>query len=90
MTDQSCGIIGDTYILVMRIMNRAMYAYEQLLQEPEATIPLRTASLFTVAQLYMVKGNFKKGIDYILRWMDEVEKVTAQSYSLLATAYYQM
>ena len=68
----------------------AMYAYEQLLQEPEATIPLRTASLFTVAQLYMVKGNFKKGIDYILRWMDEVEKVTAQSYSLLATAYYQI
>ena len=70
--------------------DRAMYAYEQLLQEPEATIPLRTASLFTVAQLYMVKGNFKKGIDYILRWMDEVEKVTAQSYSLLATAYYQI
>ena len=49
--------------------DRAMYAYEQLLQEPEATIPLRTASLFTVAQLYMVKGNFQKGIDYILRWM---------------------
>ena len=70
--------------------DRAMYAYEQLLQEPEATIPLRTASLFTVAQLYMVKGNFRKGIDYILRWMDEVEKVTAQSYSLLATAYYQI
>ena len=70
--------------------DRAMYAYEQLLQEPEATIPLRTASLFTVAQLYMVKGNFQKGIDYILRWMNEVETVTAQSYSLLATAYYQI
>ena len=56
-----------------------MYAYEQLLQEPEATIPLRTASLFTVAQLYMVKGNFQKGIDYILRWMNEVEHLQEQS-----------
>ena len=31
--------------------DRAMYAYEQLLSEPEATIPLRTASLLTLAQL---------------------------------------
>mgnify|MGYP001166181547 FL=1 len=70
--------------------DRAMNAYEQLLNEPEATIPLRTASLFTVAQLYMVQGDFKKGIQYILQWMEEVETVTAQSYSLLATAYYQI
>jgi len=70
--------------------DRAMNAYEQLLNEPEATIPLRTASLFTVAQLYMVQGDFKKGIQYILQWMNEVERVTAQSYSLLATAYYQI
>jgi len=70
--------------------DRAMNAYEQLLNEPEATIPLRTASLFTVAQLYMVQGDFKKGIQYILQWMNEVETVTAQSYSLLATAYYQI
>ena len=41
--------------------DKAMNAYEQLLNEPEATIPLRTASLFTVAQLYMVQGDFKKG-----------------------------
>ena len=70
--------------------DRAMNAYEQLLNEPEATIPLRTASLFTVAQLYMVQGDFKKGIQYILQWMNEVETVTAQSYSHLATAYYQI
>ena len=31
--------------------DQAMYAYEQLLMEPEATIPLRTASLLTLAQL---------------------------------------
>jgi tetratricopeptide (TPR) repeat protein len=66
-----------------------MYAYEQLLSEPEATIPLRTASLLTLAQLNLVKENWDKGINLILQWMDEVEKVTAQSYYLLGSAYFQ-
>mgnify|MGYP006088569781 CR=1 FL=1 len=68
---------------------KAMYAYEQLLLEPEATISLRTASLLTLAQLNLVQENYDKGIALILQWMDEVETVTAQSYSLLAMAYYQ-
>ena len=69
--------------------DQAMYAYEQLLMEPEATVPLRTASLLTLAQLNLVKENYDKGISLILQWMDEVENVTAQSYYLLASAYYQ-
>ena len=69
--------------------DQAMYAYEQLLKEPEATIPLRTASLLTLAQLNLVKANWDKGIRLILQWMDEVETVTAQSYYLLASAYFQ-
>tara|TARA_A100001011_G_scaffold22846_1_gene22861 strand:+ start:16664 stop:18145 length:1482 start_codon:yes stop_codon:yes gene_type:complete len=69
--------------------DQAMYSYEQLLKEPEATIPLRTASLLTLAQLNLVKANWDKGIRLILQWMDEVEKVTAQSYYLLASAYFQ-
>ena len=69
--------------------NQAMYAYEQLLKEPEATIPLRTSSLLTLAQLNLVKENWDKGIRLILQWMDEVENITAQSYYLLASAYFQ-
>ena len=69
--------------------DQAMYAYEQLLKEPEATVPLRTASLLTLAQLNLVKENWDKGIRLILQWMSEVENVTAQSYYLLASAYYQ-
>ena len=69
--------------------DQAMYSYEQLLKEPEATVPLRTASLLTLAQLNLVKENWDKGIRLILQWMDEVEKVTAQSYYLLASAYFQ-
>ena len=69
--------------------DRAMGAYEQLLNEPEATVPLRTSSLLTLAQLNLVKENWDKGIALILQWMDEVENVTAQSHSLLGQAYYQ-
>ncbi len=69
--------------------DKAMRSYELLLNEPEVTLPLRTASLYTLAQLYLVKENYAKGIEFILTWMDEVENVTAQSYSLLAQAYYQ-
>jgi len=69
--------------------DQAMYAYEQLLKEPEATVPLRTASLLTLAQLNLVKENWDKGINLILQWMNEVEKITAQSYYLLASAYFQ-
>jgi len=69
--------------------DQAMYAYEQLLKEPEATIPLRTASLLTLAQLNLVKERWDKGISLILQWMDEVETVTAQSYYLLSSAYFQ-
>ena len=69
--------------------DRAMDAYEQLLNEPEATLPLRTSSLLTLAQLNLVKENWDKGIALILQWMDEVEKVTAQSHALLGQAYYQ-
>ena len=69
--------------------DQAMYAYEQLLKEPEATVPLRTASLLTLAQLNLVKERWDKGINLILQWMDEVETVTAQSYYLLSSAYFQ-
>ena len=69
--------------------DQAMYAYEQLLKEPEATIPLRTSSLLTLAQLNLVKENWDKGIRLILQWMDEVENITAQSYYLLASAYFK-
>ncbi|MDO7600705.1 MAG: tetratricopeptide repeat protein [SAR86 cluster bacterium] len=69
--------------------DRAMGAYENLLQEPEATVPLRTSSLLTLAQLNLVKENWDKGIALILQWMEEVENVTAQSHALLGQAYFQ-
>ena len=70
--------------------DQAIGAYEKLLAEPEVTIPLRTSGLLTLAQLNLVKERYQKGIDLILVWMDEVETVTAQSWSLLGQAYFQL
>ena len=67
----------------------AMDAYYRLINEPEVTIGLRVGALLSLAQLHLVQENYKEGIELILQWMDEVEKVTAQSYSLLGQAYYQ-
>ena len=70
--------------------DQAIQAYEKLLAEPEVTIPLRTSGLLTLAQLNLVKERYQKGVDLILIWMDEVETVTAQSWSLLGQAYFQL
>jgi len=67
----------------------AMSAYQKVIDEQEVTLPIRNAAIFTLAQLYLVKENYKKGIELILLWMDEVEEVTAQSWSLLGQAYFQ-
>ena len=68
---------------------QAMQAYENVINEPEVTLPIRNAALFTLAQLNLVQENYAKGIELILQWMDQVETVTAQSWSLLGQAYYQ-
>ena len=68
----------------------AMQAYKNLLAEPESTIPLRVASLFTLAQLNFVNENYEEGVKVLLQWMDEVEVVTAQGWSLLGQAYFQV
>ena len=66
----------------------AMDSYEKLIAEPEVTLPLRVGALLSLAQLNMVQGDYQKGINLILQWMDEVEKVTAQAWSFLGQAYY--
>ena len=65
-------------------------AYVKVINEPEVTIPIRVSALLTLAQLNLVQENYKEGVRLILQWMEEVEKVTAQSWSLLGQAYFQL
>ena len=66
----------------------AIKAYENLLDEPESTIPLRNEALRSLGRLHVGLENFQTGIKYILRYMDEVETVTAQTWGLLGRVYY--
>ena len=52
--------------------NLAMQAYENVLNEPEVTIPIRVSALLTLAQLNLVQENYARGVELILQWMDEV------------------
>jgi len=52
---------------------QSMQAYENVINEPEVTLPIRNAALFTLAQLNLVQENYAKGIELILQWMDQVE-----------------
>jgi hypothetical protein len=67
----------------------AINAYTNVINEEEVTLPLRNNTLLQLATLHMVEENYRKGIELILIWMDEVETVTAQSWSLLGQAYFQ-
>ena len=70
--------------------DQAIQAYEKTISEPEVTIPIRVQALLTMGQLYMVQGNYRKGVELILDWMSEVETVTAQSWGILGQAYFQL
>ena len=89
MIDPLYGILGVMFTLLKENMMKPLKAYENVINEPEVTLPIRNAALFTLAQLNLVQENYKKGIELILQWMDEVETVTAQSWSLLGQAYFQ-
>lgn len=80
---------GYMYIIDEKV-DLATDAYTRLINEPEVTLGLRNAGLLTLAQLYMASEEFEKSIELLLEWMSQVEKVTAQSWSILATAYYQL
>ena len=67
----------------------AINAYTNVINEEEVTLPLRNGTLLQLGSLHMVEGNFLKGIEIILIWMDEVETVTAQAWYLLGQAYFQ-
>ena len=69
---------------------KALQAYENVINEPEVTLPIRNAAILASAQLNMAEGNYQKGIELVLQWMDQVETVTAQAWALLGQAYFQI
>ena len=46
--------------------------------------------MYTLAQLNFVNEDYEEGVKVLLQWMQEVEVITAQGWSLLGQAYFQL
>ena len=69
--------------------DQAIQAYKYVIIEPDVTLTIRNSALYTLAQLNIVQESYIQGIELMLLWMDQVETITAESWSLLAQAYFQ-
>jgi len=68
----------------------AMGVYKRLLNEPEADYKIQSQARFSLAQLSFIKEDYRGSIKYLLEWIEEESEPSAQGYSLLATAYFQV
>jgi tetratricopeptide (TPR) repeat protein len=69
-------------------VDSAIKAFLSVINEPEVTKSYRESGLLTLAQLSLSQEKYDQAIEYIMQWMSEVDKVTAQSWSFLGIAYF--
>ena len=69
----------------------ALNYYQKVIdQRPEIPLALEINTLYTVAQLYFLQENWKKGIDTLNTWMSVTETPSTNAYVLLANGYFQL
>ena len=69
----------------------AIAAYEGVLsQSPEIPEALEQSALYALGQLYFVREDYTKAINYLDRWFEVSENPGPQPYIFLAQAYYQL
>lgn len=69
--------------------HKAVEAYRKLLAEPDAPEGLKLNSKYTLAQLYFQLEDYDAVIDFMERWLIEVEKPTSTAHIMLTQAYFQ-
>jgi len=68
----------------------ALKAYENVVSQPDIPLAMEINTRFTIAQLYFVQEDWKRGIDALLKWFDMTDTPNANAYVLLAQGYYQV
>ena len=69
----------------------ALNFYQKVIdQRPEIPLALEINTLYTVAQLYFLQENWKRGIDTLNTWMSVTETPSTSAYVLLANGYFQL
>ena len=68
----------------------ALGYYRKVVAQPDIPLAMEINTKKTIAQLYFVQEDWKRGIDALLEWFDLTEKPDAGSYVLLSQGYYQI
>ena len=68
----------------------ALKSYEQVVAQPDIPLAMEINTKYTIAQLYFVQEDWKKGITALLAWFDATETPPASAYVMLAQGYYQV
>ena len=68
----------------------ALKAYEEVVAQPDIPVAMEVNTKYTIAQLYFVQEDWKKGINALLDWFAMTDKPNANAYVLLAQGYYQV
>ena len=69
----------------------ALDYYQKVIdQRPEIPLALEINTLYTVAQLYFLQENWRKGIDTLNNWMSVTDTPSTNAYVLLANGYFQL
>jgi len=68
----------------------AIKVYKRLIKEPDADYKIQNQARYSLAQLSFIKEDYRGSIKYLLEWIKNEEEPSAQGYSLLATAYFQI
>lgn len=69
---------------------KALQAYENVVRQPDIPLAMEINTKYTIAQLYFVQEQWKKGIDALLGWFELTENPNENAYVLLAQGYYQL
>ena len=71
-------------------MDRAINAYEMVLQQPAIPVALEDNIRFTVAQLYFATEQYEKSLEYMNEWFKYQEEPGALPYIFVGQAYYAL
>ncbi|WP_444940571.1 tetratricopeptide repeat protein [Microbulbifer sp. ZKSA004] len=87
---QMYNFFGVVYYSTERYKEAIPY-FKKVLDQGEKNLPvaLEVGTLFTLAQLYFVTEDYKQAINYLNQWFKVSDRITADSYALLAQAYNQ-
>jgi tetratricopeptide (TPR) repeat protein len=69
---------------------KALQAYEEVVAQPDIPLAMEINTRYTIAQLYFVQEDWKRGIDALLKWFDMTDTPNANAYVLLSQGYYQL